>query len=99
VAFGQWTISVNGGDKPRWSRDGKELFYIASDGKMMTVPIKGGQAFEPGVPISLFDTRVTGYMPYDVAPNGRFLINTMPANATARSSITVVVNWFARLEK
>jgi eukaryotic-like serine/threonine-protein kinase len=99
VAFGQWTISVNGGDKPRWSRDGKELFYIASDGKMMTVPIKGGQAFEPGVPISLFDTRVTGYMPYDVAPDGRFLINTMPANATARSSITVVVNWFARLEK
>jgi dipeptidyl aminopeptidase/acylaminoacyl peptidase len=95
----QWTVSVNGGDKPRWSRDGKELFYIATDGKMMAVPIKSGPAFEPGVPTPLFDTRVTGYMPYDVAPDGRFLINTMPADATSRSSLTVVVNWFASLEK
>jgi serine/threonine protein kinase len=82
-----------------WSRDGKELFYIAADGKMMAVPIKGGPPFEPGVPIPLFDTRVTGFMPYDVAPDGRFLINTMPADATSRSSITVVVNWFASREK
>jgi eukaryotic-like serine/threonine-protein kinase len=99
AADGRWTISVTGGDKPRWSRDGKELFYIATDGKMMAVPIKGGPAFEPGVPIPLFNTRVTGFMPFDVAPDGRFLINTMPADATSRSSITVVVNWFAGLEK
>jgi eukaryotic-like serine/threonine-protein kinase len=99
AAIGQWTISVTGGDKPRWSRDGKELFYIATDGKMMAVPIKVGPTFEPGVPIPLFNTRVTGYMPFDVAPDGRFLINTMPADATSRSSITVVVNWFAGLEK
>jgi eukaryotic-like serine/threonine-protein kinase len=99
AAVGQWTISVNGGDKPRWSRDGKELFYIATDGKMMAVPIKGGPSFEPGVPIPLFDTRVTGFMPFDVAPDGRFLINTMPADATSRSFITVVINWFASLEK
>ena len=99
AAVGQWTMSVTGGDKPRWSRDGKELFYIATDGKMMAVPIKGGPAFEPGVPIPLFDTRVTGFMPFDVAPDGRFLINTMPADATSRSSITVVVNWFAGLAK
>jgi hypothetical protein len=99
AAVGQWTISVNGGDKPRWSRDGKELFYIATDGKMMAVPIKGGPTFEPGVPIPLFNTRVTGFMPFDVAPDGRFLINTMPADATSRSSIAVVVNWFAGLLK
>src|SRR5262245_17099488 len=99
AAVGQWTVSVNGGDKPRWSRDGKELFYLAADGKMMAVPIKGGPTFEPGVPIPLFETRVTGFMPYDVSPDGRFLINTLPADATSRSSITVVVNWFAGLPK
>ena len=38
-------------------------------------------------------------MPYDVAPDRRFLINTLPAGATTRSSITVVVNWFASLDK
>jgi Tol biopolymer transport system component len=99
AAAGKWTISLDGGDKPRWSRDGKELYYIATDGKMMAVPIKGGAAFAPGTPIPLFDTRVTGFMPFDVAPDGRFLINTLPADATSRSSITVVVNWFAGLEK
>ena len=94
----QWTMSVTGGDKPRWSHDGKELFYIATDGIIMAVPIKDGPAFA-GVPIPLFNTRVTGFMPFDVAPDGRFLINTLPADATSRSSITVVVNWFAGLEK
>jgi dipeptidyl aminopeptidase/acylaminoacyl peptidase len=95
----QWTVSLNGGDKPRWSRDGKELFYIATDGKMMAVPIRGGPAFEPGTAIPLFETRVTGFMPFDVAADGRFLINTMPVDATSRSSIAVVVNWFAGLDK
>jgi Tol biopolymer transport system component len=98
AAVGQWTISVNGGDKPRWSRDGQELFYIATDGKMMAVPITSGATFVPGVPAPLFDTHVTGFMPYDVAPDGRFLINTIPADATSRSSMTVVVNWFAGLK-
>jgi hypothetical protein len=79
--------------------DGRELFYIATDARMMAVPIKDGPTFEPGVPVPLFATRVTGFMPYDVAPDGRVLINTMPADATPRSSITVVVNWFAGLEK
>ena len=65
----------------------------------MAVPIKGGPAFEPGAAVPLFDTRVTGFMPYDVAADGRFLINTMPADATSRSSIAVVVNWFAGLER
>ena len=39
-ADGQWTISVAGGEQPRWRGDGKELFYVAADGKMMAVPIK-----------------------------------------------------------
>ena len=49
--------------------------------------------------IPLFDRRVTGLMPFDVGADGRFLINTMPADATSRSAIAVVVNWFASFEK
>jgi hypothetical protein len=51
AAIGQWQISAAVGDKPRWSRDGTELFYIAPDGKMMAVPVKPattGTAFDPG---------------------------------------------------
>ena len=40
AAVGKWQISTAGGDKPRWRRDGKELYYIAPDRKMMAVPVK-----------------------------------------------------------
>lgn len=87
-------MSSGGGDKPRWSQDGSELFYIALDGKMMSVPVKMGASFEPGVAVPLFDTRVTGFAPYDVAPDGRFLINTVLESAS-QSSLNVIVNWRA----
>jgi Tol biopolymer transport system component/predicted Ser/Thr protein kinase len=101
AGVGKWQISTAGGDKPRWRRDGKELYYIAPDGKMMAVPIKStATTFEPGIAIPLFETHVTGFMPYDVAPDGRFLINTVMENAAANTSpITVVLNWTAGLKK
>ncbi|MEP6904946.1 MAG: DUF4126 family protein, partial [Gemmatimonadales bacterium] len=49
AAVGKWTISTAGGDKPRWRADGKELYYLALDGKMMAVPVKIESVFEPGV--------------------------------------------------
>ena len=45
---GEWTISIAGGEQPRWRADGKELFFEAADGKMMAVPVKArrwGKAF------------------------------------------------------
>jgi hypothetical protein len=98
AGVGKWQISSAGGAKPRWRRDGKELYYIASNGKMMAVPVKStSTTFEPGVAIPLFDTHTIGYVPYDVAPDGRFLINTVMESAT--STITVVLNWTAGLKK
>ena len=49
-----------------------------------------------GVPVPLFDTRVTGFVPYDVAPNGRLSIDAVPAGA---SSINIVVRSQARLSR
>jgi serine/threonine protein kinase len=100
AGVGKWQISTAGGDKPRWRRDGKEMYYIALNGKMMAVPIKStATTFEPGVAIPLFDTHVTGFTPYDVAPDGRFLINTVMEDSAANSSpITVVLNWTAALK-
>ena len=100
AAVGKWPISTAGGDKPRWRRDGKELYYISPDGKMMAVPVKSSATFEPGVAVPLFDTRVTGFFPYDVSSDGRFLINTVAeADAGASSPITVVLNWQRALSK
>jgi Tol biopolymer transport system component len=102
VGSGKWQISTAGGDKPRWRRDGKEVYYIAPDGKLMAVAVKTAPTFEPAVPAPLFDVTVSSYsfFPYDVAADGRFLINTSEdADTSSSTPITVVVNWMAVLKK
>ncbi|MBZ5607139.1 MAG: protein kinase [Acidobacteriia bacterium] len=96
---GKWQVSTNGGARPVWSRDGKELFYIGADQKMMVVEVTGGAKFEASVPSPLFDTRLTsGNTWFDVSKDGRFLI---PASVEQSTSVpmTVVVNWTAGLKK
>jgi hypothetical protein len=87
---------------PLWRRDGKELFYITGDGKVMSAEIKGGAAFEAGVPKALFEARFL-YQPYDypvytaAADGQRFLINTVIAEE--KQPIAIVVNWVAGLKR
>ena len=89
-------ISSQGGWDPRWSRDGRELFYIAPDRSLMSVELRPGS--RPSAPKALFPTRVPPNpnvyrRSYDVAPDGqRFLINTLLETSTP-SAITVVLNW------
>ena len=96
---GKWQVSTNGGSTPRWRRDGKELFYLASDSRIMSVDVKAGAAsFEVSSPKALFEAPVdtpAGANRYDVSPDGqRFLVNA-PAENTSSASMTVVVNWLA----
>ena len=92
---GQWQISAGGGVQPRWKSDGRELYYIALNGKLMAAPIAlQADAVEPGTPLALFPTRgvvTTARQQYDVAPDGRFLFNVEPEDAT--QSITLLLNW------
>ena len=94
-----WLISTAGGGGPRWSRDGRELYYISRDGKLMATPVKTGAHFEPGVPVPLFDFHGAGFWAYDVAPDGRFLINTPLSTTGTAAPITVVLNWLVTLNK
>jgi Tol biopolymer transport system component len=104
---GKWQVSTAGGITPRWRRDGKELFYIAPDGKLMAAPIHtAGQMFDAGVPAALFQTRILGggtsvykKQQYVVALDGkRFLIDLSVDESTA-SPITIVTNWARALKK
>ena len=52
---GKWQISANGGRFPVWSRNGRELYFVGLDNKLMAVPITPGPQFQPGVPQPLFD--------------------------------------------
>src|SRR5262249_12095065 len=56
---GKWQISTAGGVTPRWRADGKELFYISLDRKLMAVDITAAAKFEAGIPRPLFTMRIT----------------------------------------
>ena len=94
-------ISTTGGVQPRWRNDGRELFYIADDGKLMAVPVKTGATFEFGSPSALFEPPVPqspDSQGYEVSPDGlRFLFRTVPAGEKA-TPITIVTNWLASLK-
>jgi Tol biopolymer transport system component/tRNA A-37 threonylcarbamoyl transferase component Bud32 len=99
----KWQISTGGGLQPRWSADGKELFYLSTDGRMMVVEVESQETFRPGVPSALFDVpEFNDILPdifyhYDVTNDGqRFLID-VAAGETGQVPVTVVLNWQAEL--
>jgi serine/threonine protein kinase len=96
---GKWQVSTDGGTSPVWSRDGKELFFLGSNGKMMAVDVKSGAGnkFDNGLAKPLFDLP-NGAASFDVSKDGRFLIPA-PVEQTAGAPITVVVNWAAGLKR
>ena len=97
-----------GGSQPRWRRDGKELFYISADSKLMSVEVAAAAGtFQAGIPKVLFTTPIWGgggannVTRYDVTSDGKkFLINSLPTETTAAASppITVVLNWQQTLQ-
>ena len=104
-ARGKWEVSTGGGEQPRWRSDGKELFYLSSDSKLMAVPVTTGNNFDLGTPIALFQTSprqpisFNNLFVYDVSRDGqRFLINT-PVKQAQAAPMSIILNWPAKLKK
>jgi len=95
---GKSQISTGGGNRPVWRRDGRELFYIAADGKLMAVEVKLGSKLEAGAPKPLFDTRL-GNGPFDISPDGRRFLLANPSEDAGRTPMTVVVNWTGEVKR
>jgi Tol biopolymer transport system component len=97
-------VSSEGGTQPRWSRDGRELFYVAKSYTMMVAPFDSSGAGPTAPPSRLFDVPISytfGYhapLRYDVAPDGRFLV-AVRASSDPPPSIVFVLNWQAGLTK
>jgi serine/threonine protein kinase len=100
---GDVPVSIDGGQEVRWNPTGKELFYMAPDDALMTVPIRfssDGTTVDVGRPLALLSgTAVGGTIPntnrqrYVVGPDGQsFVMNSAPEQASA-SPITVILNW------
>jgi Tol biopolymer transport system component len=104
VAFaggnGKWQVSSNGGTLPRWSRDGKELYYLDPTFSLFAVPVKvAGSALQLGTPQTLLSNWTVPSVPlYDISPDGKkILLDQVPQQVS--QSVTVVTNFTAGLKK
>jgi hypothetical protein len=100
---GKLQISPSGGTQPRWRSDGREIFYIGTDGRLMATEVKAnGASLEVGRVQPLFGGLQAGStraIPYDVAPGGqRFLVNVQVALPDPQP-LTLVQNWTAGLKR
>ena len=111
-AGGKWQVSIGGGSQPRWRPDGKELFYIAADARLMAAQVTAvpqERAVTVGTPVALFPTRLASgpgislttwqsRALYAVAPDGRFLLN-VTIEPDHQSPIILVQNWQQLLKR
>jgi Tol biopolymer transport system component len=98
----KWPVSTTGGYEPRWRADGREIYFLSEDRKLMVASVGPGPSF--GVPRALFQTRVppgvtafrTHYIP--TRDGTRFLVNTGNSDEPP-VSITVVLNWLSGIAR
>ena len=97
------TVSKGGGTLPRWRRDGRELYYVAPDDKLMAVPVAPGANFGTGTPVPLFEVgsfgRRNNRYVYDVSADGQKILLLRPLEDATTRPLTVVQNWTALLKK
>jgi Tol biopolymer transport system component len=97
----KWRISTDGGVQPRWRSDGKELFYLSAEMKIMSVAVKTVPAFEAGKPLPLFTPTIPQNftnVQFDVTPDGKRFLVSAPPNERGSAPTTVVLNWTAGLK-
>src|SRR5215469_17130274 len=92
---GKWRVSIQGGSQPHWRSDGKELFYLSDDNRIMAVPIEIGSSFVAGIPRQLFEAHLS--REYDVQADGQRFLLLVPATEKSSEPVTVVINWTAGL--
>jgi len=94
---GKWMVSAGGGTEPRWSRDGKELFYFSGQA-LMAVPVLRSPSLSFGTPVKLFDAPIpSGYTNegdlWQVAPDGKRFLFLPLAGPQPGPPVHVIVNW------
>jgi hypothetical protein len=92
----KWAISNGGGIQPVWSRDGKEIFYAALDGRLMAVPVSAGATFSSGTPQPLFQASLrlnVGARQYAVSTDGQRFLMVVPTHDFDSELFRVLLSW------
>jgi Tol biopolymer transport system component len=94
---GRWQISTGGGTRPRWRPDGRALYFLAADGRLMAVEITAASSsLQSGAPQPILTLR--GAEDFVVGPDWRFLVQ-LPVEETGDRPLRVVLNWASELSR
>ena len=97
----RWQVSTQGGGEPHWRADGRELFYLSSDKRLMSIDTTAPD-WQHGKPTQLFAAAVPdvdGYSDYAVAPDGQSFVLNVFLSGPVTPPLEVVVNWMSLLKK
>jgi serine/threonine-protein kinase len=104
VESGHWQISTDGGSRPLWNRNGRELFFVDLEGRLMSAAIQTAGSFAAATPTVVFEG-VTGAgilgRNYDVSPDGQRFLVTRSAGAEAKipPRLEIALNWAEELKR
>jgi serine/threonine-protein kinase len=98
---GKWQVSTDGGNLPRWSPDGTELFYRRQSNLHSVVVDESGDSFNAGRPTLVFDDlpAATATYYYDVFDAGRFLLVQSIEDDKPPVGVTMMVHWLDELHR
>ena len=104
LAHGKWQISSGGGFDPRWRLDGRELFYVGADRRLIAVDVRTRATFQHGPAKPLFETGLLDLWQdtrnhYEVSPDGQRFLVMVPRVDPRSVPFTMLVNWQQELVK
>jgi Tol biopolymer transport system component len=93
-------VSTGGARSPRWSRDGRELYYLSGDRRLMSVAVRTAPSLELGRPQPLFELEGKwSWSTFEVSPDGKRFLAIVPEVVADELPVSVVVNWAAEAGK
>ncbi|MFI5184643.1 MAG: protein kinase [Vicinamibacteria bacterium] len=101
-AKSKWQVSPDGGRQPFWRGDGRELYYLAPNAKLMVVPVEKGPGFTTGTPQALFQARFAPLVArglYRPTPDGQRFLILSPLGRDAMQPATVILNWTSGIQQ
>ena len=90
-------IELQGG--ARWSRDGRELFYVSADRRLMAVPVRTTPTLEVGTPVPLFTLQGRAWSDFAVSGDGKRFLAVVPQAFAGEQPLTVILNWTAEVRR
>jgi Tol biopolymer transport system component len=86
-------LSSGGARLLQWGRDGKELFFLSADKRLMSLPIRTSPSLQTGTPVQLFKVEGQPWLNFQLSTDGKKFLAVVPQTSAAEQPWTVVVNW------